>query len=118
MYQQLYEEVAQEASHRIRQDEQRAFRHSIGLMEKARKAGANSREAVEAIFFLNRLWGVLLEDLSRRDNELPDDLRAKLISIGIWILRYAEELRQGKKSDFLPIIEVSECISKGLGQNQ
>ncbi|MBL8790402.1 MAG: flagellar biosynthesis regulator FlaF [Rhizobiales bacterium] len=118
MYQALYEEVAQEASHRIRQDEQRAFRHSIGLMEKARRSGINSRESVEAIFFINRLWGVLLEDLSRRDNELPDDLRAKLISIGIWILRYAEEIRQGKKSDFLPLIEVSECISKGLGQNQ
>lgn len=118
MYQQLYDEVAQEASHRIRQDEQRAFRHSIGLMEKARKAGQNSRESVEAIFFLNRLWGVLLEDLSSRQNELPEDLRAKLISIGIWILRYAEDIRRGKKSDFLPLIEVSECICKGLGQNQ
>lgn len=118
MYQQLYEEVAQEATHRIRQDEQRAFRHAIGLMEKARKSGPQSREVVEAVFFVNRLWGVLLEDLAREDNELPDDLRAKLISIGIWILRYTEDIRLGNKSDFLPLIEVSECISKGLDKTQ
>lgn len=114
MYQQLYEEVAQEASHRIRQDEQRAFRHSIGLMEKARKAGPNSREAVEAIFFLNRLWGVLLEDLSRRDNELPDDLRAKLISIGIWMLREAQSISNGKSRNFAGLIEISNVIAEGL----
>ena len=100
MYQQLYEEVAQEASLRIRQDEQRAFRHAIGLMEKARKSGVGSRESVEAIFFLNRLWGVLLEDLSRRDNELPDDLRAKLISIGIWILALRRRNSSGQEVGF------------------
>jgi flagellar biosynthesis activator protein FlaF len=118
MYQQLYEEVAQEASERIRQDEQRAFRHAIGLMEKARKTRPNSREAVEAVFFLSRLWGVLLEDLAHEENELPTDIRARLISIGIWILKYAEDIRLGKKSDFLPLIEVSESISKGLDQRK
>lgn len=118
MYEQLYEEVAQEASHRIRQDEQRAFRHSIGLMEKARKAAPGSRESVEAVFFLNRLWGVLLEDLASRENELPEDLRAKLISIGIWVLRYSEDIRLGKKHDFVPLIEVSECIYSGLEQQK
>jgi flagellar protein FlaF len=116
MYNQFYEEVAEEASDRIRQDEQRAFRHCIGLLEKARKAGNGTRESIEAIFFLNRLWGVLMEDLASSSNELPEELRAKLISIGIWILRYAEELRNGRLSDFMPLIEVSECISKGLDQ--
>jgi flagellar biosynthesis activator protein FlaF len=118
MYQQLYEEVAQEASERIRQDEQRAFRHAIVLMEKARTAPPNSREAVEALFFLNRLWGVLLEDLAHEENELPADIRARLISIGIWILKYAEKIRLGKTTDFRPLIEVSESISKGLDQKK
>jgi flagellar biosynthesis activator protein FlaF len=116
MYQQLYEEVAQEASERIRQDEQRAFRHAISLLQKAHKAQPHSREAVEALFFVNRLWGVLLEDLAHEENELPADIRARLISIGIWILKYAEEIRLGKKSDFLPLIEISESISRGLDQ--
>ena len=118
MYQQLYEEVAQEASERIRQDEQRAFRHAIGLMERARKVGPNSRESVEAIFFVNRLWGVLLEDLVSPENELPEDIRARLISIGIWILRYAEDVRLGRKTDFMPLIDISESISKGLDNRQ
>ncbi|MCA0432950.1 MAG: flagellar biosynthesis regulator FlaF [Proteobacteria bacterium] len=115
MYQQFYSEVAEEASDRIRQDEQRAFRHSIGLLAAARDKGPGSREAVEALFFLNRLWGVLLEDLASSENALPADVRAKLISIGIWILRYAEEMRVGKKRDVQPLIEISETICKGLG---
>lgn len=115
MYHQLYSEVAEEASSRIRQDEQRAFRHSIGLLARAREKGIGSREAVEALFFLNRLWGVLLEDLASPENALPKELRAKLISIGIWILRHAEDLRAGRKKDFQPLIDVSETICNGLG---
>jgi flagellar biosynthesis activator protein FlaF len=118
MYQQIYDEVAQEASQRIREDERRAFSHAIDLMQKAKSSGPNSRESVEALFFVNRLWGILLEDLAHEENELPADIKARLISIGIWILRYAEDMRLGKKTDFSPLIEVSESISKGLDQRK
>jgi flagellar protein FlaF len=114
MYQQLYEEVAEEATNKIRDDERRAFRHSIALLNEAKKSGPGTKEAVEALFFLNRLWGVLLEDLASPENALPRDLKAKLISIGIWILRHAEDIRTGKKQDFQALIDVSESISMGL----
>jgi flagellar biosynthesis activator protein FlaF len=114
MYQELYEDIAGDATQRIRDDERRAFNHSIVLLKKAQEAAPGSRESVEAIYFLNRLWGVLLEDLASPENALPKDLRARLISIGIWMLRYAEDIRRGAKSDFAPLIEISENICKGL----
>jgi flagellar biosynthesis activator protein FlaF len=114
VYQQYYNQVAEEASGRIRDNERKALRHSITLLNKAEKMGPKSREAVEAVFFLSRLWGVLLEDLASEENALPDELRAKLISIGIWMLRYAEGIRRGTESDLQPLVEVSESICAGL----
>ena len=114
MYQRLYEEIAEEASDRIREDERRAFRHCIGLMKEAQKAEPGSCQSVEAIFFLTRLWGVLLEDLAHPENGLPAELKARLISIGIWMLKSAEAIRSGQVKDFRPLIDVSEAIYEGL----
>ncbi len=114
MYKRIYDEVAVETSARIRADEVRALDHSITLMTVAQTKGAGTREAVEAMFFVSRLWGVLLEDLSSDDNGLPSELRAKIISIGIWALKYTEEFRRGLKKDFQPLIEISGIILKGL----
>jgi flagellar protein FlaF len=88
MYKRIYDEIAVETSAKIRADEVRALDHSITLMTVAQTKGAGTREAVEAMFFVSRLWGVLLEDLSSDDNGLPNELRAKIISIGIWALKY------------------------------
>ena len=116
MYMKLYEQVAEDTSERIRHNEVRALEHSIQLMRKAQASGMASRDLVEAIFFVNRLWGVLLEDLASRANELPEELRAKLISIGIWILRTTEDIRQNKLKSFESLISISQTIAAGLKQ--
>jgi flagellar protein FlaF len=71
-------------------------------------------EAIEAIHFLNRVWTSLVEDLGSPDNALPKELRANLISIGLWLLREAEDLRQGRSDNFDGLIEVSEIIRDGI----
>lgn len=114
MFEKSYMEIAEDTSARIRQDEMRAFAHSIALLQDAQKAGPGTRQSVEALFFFGRLWGVLLEDLASPDNGLPKDLRARLISIGIWMLKYAESIRQGAKNDFQPLIDISQNIHSGL----
>ncbi|HMT15486.1 MAG TPA: flagellar biosynthesis regulator FlaF [Aestuariivirga sp.] len=117
MYNQIYQDVASETTARIRDNERRAFEHCISLLRGAQEAGRGTRQSVEALFFLNRLWGVLLEDLASPENGLPNELRAKLISIGIWMLRRAEDIRQGAHDDFQQLIDVSETISAGLRRN-
>jgi flagellar biosynthesis activator protein FlaF len=116
VYLKLYEQIAEDTSEKIRKNELRAIDHSIQLMQKAAANGMNGRDTVEAVFFLSRLWGVLLEDLASRGNPLPEVLRAKLISIGIWVLRSAEEIRQKRQDSFEPIIAVSKTIAKGLAK--
>jgi flagellar biosynthesis activator protein FlaF len=116
MFESSYGEMMADTSALIRDNERLAFERSIDLLKIARDKGRGSRESVEALVFANRLWSVLLSDLADADNGYPDTLKASLISIGIWILRQTEEIRQGHVDDFTSLIEVSETISRGLRQ--
>ena len=57
---------------------------------------------------------MLIEDLAAPDNGLPRELRAQIVSIGIWILRELERIRGDDKANFGDLIEVSRAIRKGL----
>jgi flagellar protein FlaF len=114
MYQFSYAEVLDETPRGARERERQATERSIELLEAAGKCGARSREAIEALLFVRRLWGVLIEDLADKENDLPQALRADLISIGLWIMREAEQIRLEKSSNFRGIIEVSTAIRDGL----
>jgi flagellar biosynthesis activator protein FlaF len=116
MYMKHYEQVAEDTSDRIRRNELQAIEHSILLMKKAASVHMAPRETIEAVFFVNRLWGVLMEDLASRENELSEELRAKLISIGIWVLRTTEDIRQNKVKNFDALISISQTIAAGLAQ--
>ena len=56
----------------------------------------------------------LLDDLGSGENALPKELRANLISIGLWLLREAEDIRQGRTDNFEGLIEVSQIIRDGI----
>ncbi len=114
MYQFSYAEVLDETPRGARERERQAIERSIELLEAAERSGVRSREAIEAVLFVRRLWGVLIEDLGDSENDLPQALRADLISIGLWIMREAEQIRLEKSSNFKGIIEVSAAIRDGL----
>ena len=100
MYQFSYAEVLDETPRGARERERQAIERSIELLEAAEKSGVRSREAIEAVLFVRRLWGVLIEDLADPENDLPQALRADLISIGLWIMREAEQIRLEKSANF------------------
>ncbi|MET0407025.1 MAG: flagellar biosynthesis regulator FlaF [Hyphomicrobium sp.] len=114
MYKFSYEETLNESGSRQRENEREAIERSIALLRSAEKAGPQSREAVDAIIFLNRLWSFFLEDLAKSENGLPDDVRAKLISIGIWMLKEADAISNGKSRNFAALIDISNVIAEGL----
>ncbi|MFM8747617.1 MAG: flagellar biosynthesis regulator FlaF [Aestuariivirga sp.] len=116
MYESTYIAMLEDTTEQIRDNERRAFDTAISKLRLAQQAGRGTRESVDALLFVNRLWTILLEDLADQGNGLPDSLKASLISIGIWMLRRAEDIRQGRVDDFSALIEVSETIRKGLGR--
>jgi flagellar protein FlaF len=114
MYQFSYSEVADESPREMRGLERRVLDQAIALLRIARDKGPGSRELIDALFFYRRLWSIFMDDLANPENELPEELRAGLISIGIWIVKEIEFIRSGKSTDLTGMIEISEIIRDGL----
>jgi flagellar protein FlaF len=114
MYKFYYNEVLDESPKEARENERGALERSIALLQAAERKGAQSREAIDAIFFVRRLWGIFIEDLAQAENGLPPKLRADLVSVGLWVMRETEEIRLGRSANFAGLIDVSRTISEGL----
>ena len=114
MYQFSYADIQTDSVADARDRERQVLSRSIELLTKASSVGPNSHEAIEALNFTNRVWTSLLNDLGDPENSLPKELRANLISIGLWVLREAEDVRQGRADNFSGLIEVSQIIRDGL----
>jgi flagellar protein FlaF len=114
MYQFSYAEILDDSPKEARERERAAMDRAIELLQAGERAGVQSREANEATQFVRRLWAALIEDLSKVENALPQSLRADLISVGLWVMREADQIRLGKSSNFKGIIEVSTQMREGL----
>jgi flagellar protein FlaF len=116
MYQFSYAEVLEDDPLEARERERKALGHAVELLRVAKQSGPESRDGVEALLFVRRLWTVLLDDLANPDNALPETLRASLISIGIWILKQADLVRLDASRDLDGLIAVNETIRDGLAR--
>ncbi|MDH6233392.1 flagellar protein FlaF [Mesorhizobium soli] len=114
MYQFSYADIQHDSVADAKDREKQLLGRSIDLLMAARTVGTNSMEAIEALQFTNRLWTTFIDDLGSPENGLPPELRANLISIGLWLLREAEEVRQGRSDNFEGLIEVSQIIHDGI----
>jgi len=114
MYQFSYAEVVDESPREMRARERQAMDRAIELLRVAQDKGPGTREVFEALLYLRRLWSIFLEDLNNPENELPLQLRAGLVSIGIWMNKEIERVRTAKTKDLTPMIEINEIIRDGL----
>jgi flagellar protein FlaF len=114
MYQFSYADIQTDSIADAKDRERQLLDRSISLLEAARERGPNSVQAIEAIHFLTRIWTAFIDDLGRTDNELPRELRANLISIGLWLLRESEAVRQGQSDNFGGLIDISQIIRDGI----
>ncbi len=114
MYEFSYSEVIEESPQVMRAHERLAMDRVIDMLRTARARGPGTREVVEALFYLRRLWAIFLDDLRNPDNELPEQLRAGIVSIGIWMNKEIDRVRSGQTGDLTPMIEINEIIRDGL----
>lgn len=114
MHNALYAEILEDDAREARDRERLALAQSIELMELAGAQGASATDKVKAITFSTKLWTVLVEDLADSGNGLPKELKASLISIGIWVLRELQSIRLEPDKPFDDAIAVSKAIRDGL----
>lgn len=114
MYQFSYAEIMADDVADSREREKQVLDRAIVLLQTATKAGRDSREAVEALYYTRRVWVAFIDDLRNEDNQLPLALRADLISIGIWILKEIDRIRLRKSHNFKGIADIITIIRDGL----
>lgn len=114
MHQFAYSDILEDSGLEARRREREAFDKLLDMLSLANEKGATSREAAEALYHLRQLWRIFIEDLGSDDNSLPKDLRASLISVGLWILQESENIRAGKSESFDTLIAINTIIRDGL----
>jgi len=114
MYQFSYAEILEDNPEGSRNREREALDHAIELLQLAKLKGRNSREAIDALYYVSKLWIILIEDLVNPENDLPDVLKADLISVGIWVTKETDLIRSGKSENFDGLADICGMVRDGL----
>ena len=116
MYSSYYAECSKLAGDVGRNHETLAIDQVVAGLEKAKEYGLQSTYGMAALHDTLMVWSFLLEDLADSDNDLPDQLRADLISIGIFVVKEVEQIRLAQSDDIETLIEINTAIRNGLAQ--
>lgn len=96
-----------------RQLERKVFQQvTLELETATRNNDALAR--IRAIDRNRRLWNTLIADLADTENLFPDQLKAGLISLGIWVDKYSGQALSTDRS-LSPLVDVNRAIIQGLG---
>lgn len=105
----------QTAAEDPRTREYRLFIQVTAALEEAVSDDDDAAALGHALHDNRRLWNALLADLSEDGNSLPDDLKAQLISLGIWVNRHSSAVLKGD-AKVQALIDVNRMIIQGLSQ--
>ncbi len=114
MYQFSYAEAIEDDQVGARSLEREALDRAIKLLEAADAAGPNTRATIDALYYTRKLWNFFVTELINDENALPVEVRANLISIGIWVLKEADAVQVGEASKCAAIGEICAIVRDGL----
>jgi flagellar protein FlaF len=96
-----------------REIERRVFEQITSELEAADDPATSFTARIAAMHRNRELWLTLTCDLADEDNALPAALRARIISLGIWVLGETQRLMRGAGS-LADLIEINRSIMRGL----
>lgn len=114
MYQFSYVENLEDSIQDARSRERQTLQRAIELLELGQRKGIRSIEAAEGLNYFDKLWHCFIEDLAKIESDVPESLRAQLISIGIWITNEVQRIRLGKAENLKSLVEICTMIRDGL----
>jgi flagellar protein FlaF len=96
-----------------RSTEYRLFGQVTGALIDAKAGNAQVAPLVKAIDWNKRLWRTLAADCMDDRNSLTQDVRAKIISLSMWVSKYSRRVTR-EKAPIDPLIEINRTIMQGL----
>jgi len=96
-----------------RSTEYRLFGQVTGALIDAQQKGIAGGPLAEAIDWNRTLWRTLAADCMDDRNALTTDVRAKIVSLSLWVTKYSKQVtRNGASLD--PLIQINRTIMQGL----
>ncbi len=96
-----------------RTTEYRLFGQVTGALIDAKTANAVGAPLVHAVDWNKRLWRTLAADCMDDRNSLTEDVRAKIISLSLWVGKYSRSVTR-EKASLDPLIDINRTIMQGL----
>ncbi|SEN95776.1 flagellar biosynthesis regulator FlaF [Bradyrhizobium sp. OK095] len=109
-----YETFVEDSGSEARGRERQALSLGIDRLERLQNGRFSVEDQVQSLLYVRRLWTIFIEDLVHPDNGLPEKLRADIISIGLWVVKEADRLREERSSDVVQLIEINRMIRDAL----
>ena len=83
------------------------------LIEASRLDESDLQGRMDALDWNRRMWSTLATDCGLPGNQLPEALRASIISLSLFVNRHTSAvMREGE--DFETLIEINKIIMQGL----
>ncbi|MBN9553914.1 MAG: flagellar biosynthesis regulator FlaF [Alphaproteobacteria bacterium] len=96
-----------------RATEYRLFGQVTGALLDAKTSNAQGAPLIQAIDWNKRMWRTLAADCMDDRNALTEDLRAKIISLSLWVSKYSRRVTR-EKAPIDPLIEINRTVMQGL----
>ena len=96
-----------------RVSEHRLLGQITGEMIAARDAGRTGMALASALHRNREVWNVFSADCAASGNGLPDQLRASIVSLALWVDRHSSDVIAGRET-IDDLIEVNRAIMEGL----
>ncbi|MBR0550968.1 flagellar biosynthesis regulator FlaF [Stakelama marina] len=100
-----------------RTTEHRLMGQITGEMIVARDAGHTGAALASALHRNREMWNVFSADCASTGNGLPDQLRASIVSLALWVDRFTSDVIAGREP-VDDLIEVNRSIMEGLAGGQ
>ncbi|MEE2745871.1 MAG: flagellar biosynthesis regulator FlaF [Pseudomonadota bacterium] len=96
-----------------------AFSQAAYVLDQARQNIEDEEACEKALQYNQLLWSIVQADVSQGENTLPDELKANLISLSIFVDKQTTKgLANPSEEIFDELISINLNISEGLLEGQ
>ena len=97
--------------------EYRLFNEVTRSMVEVQKGDPRDPSFFKALDWNRRMWSTLSSDCAVEGNGLPKELRAGIISLGLWVSKFTSQVARGTE-DIESLISINKTIMEGLADQR
>ncbi|SCA56056.1 Flagellar FlaF family protein [Candidatus Terasakiella magnetica] len=95
--------------------EAESFMKAVTLLKRAEDFPQNKRLLAQALEYTRKLWTIVQADLKSPDNQLDDKLKAKLLSLSLYVDKTClEVIKKPHPHALQGLIDVNQNVARGL----